>query len=153
DSGHGDAGGGGSGMIGGGGGGGGGFCNGTTATAGGGGGGGSSYVPAGGAIATDTSGQPSVQISYTVEHPAVAITVPTEEATYAQGLSIAASYACTAPADLPQDSIASCTGTARSGESLTTSQPGDYAFTVTATDAYGLTESQTVHYHVTATRP
>jgi hypothetical protein len=147
-SGHGDGGGGGSGSQGGGGGGGGGFCRDDTGTSGGGGGGGSSNVPAGGAIATDATGQPYVQITYTLEQPTVEITMPTDGAVFKQGRPIPASYTCAAPAALPRDTIASCTGTVASGEDIDASTPGDNELSVTATDAYGLTATQTVHYLV-----
>ncbi len=147
-SGHGDGGGGGAGLRGGGGGGGGGFCSDDTGTSGGGGGGGRSSVPAGGQLAIDTTGQPSVQITYEIEQPTVTIAVPADGAVYGQGRSIAASYACARPAALPQDTIASCTGTIASGKWIDTRRLGLHEFTVTTTDAYGLIAERTVHYDV-----
>ncbi|MBS1870828.1 MAG: hypothetical protein JSS99_14335 [Actinobacteria bacterium] len=147
-SGHGDAGGGGSGVQGGGGGGGGGLCTDGSGTSGAGGGGGSSNVPAGGSLATDTSGVPYVQISYELEHPSATIAVPVDAEIYEQGTAVAASFTCAPPAAFRQDSIVSCTGTAASGARIATSTLGAHAFTVTATDAYGLTAQQTVTYQV-----
>lgn len=147
-SGHGDGGGGGGGVHGGGGGGAGSFCSDNSGTSGGGGGGGSSNMPAGSSLATDTTGQPSVQISYEIEQPSVTLSVPADGAVYGQGRKLTVSYACAAPAALPQDRIASCTGTSASGVQLATRTLGLHEFTVTATDAYGLTAEQTVHYNV-----
>jgi hypothetical protein len=147
-SGQGDGGGGGSGTLGGGGGGGGGLCSDDTGTSGGGGGGGTSNVPPGGALTTDTIGQPYVQITYELEQPTVAISSPADSTVYEQGRPITASYTCTSPAALPRDSIASCTGTTASDDAIDTRTLGDHEFTVTATDAYGQTATQTVRYYV-----
>jgi hypothetical protein len=153
-SGHGDGGGGGGGRRGGGGGGGGAFCSDDSGTSGGGGGGGSSAVPIGGSLAIDTTGQPYVQITYELEEPTVTITAPAIGTTYEQSRSIQASYACAPPAALPQDRIASCTGTTASGAPIDTRRLGYHVFSVTATDVYGLTTTQTINYLVAdLTRP
>jgi hypothetical protein len=154
-SGHGDGGGGGGGARGGGGGGGGAFCSDNSGTSGGGGGGGSSHLgSAGGSVAIDTTGQPYVEITYELEQPSVTITAPAVGATYEQGSLIQAAYACAPPAALPQDRIASCTGTIEANEFIDTSRLGNHVFSVTATDVYGLTTTQTINYSVAdRTRP
>lgn len=149
-SGHGDGGGGGGGVSGGGGagGGGGGFCSGdNSGTSGGGGGGGVSRAPDGGQIAIDTTGQPFVQISYDVEKPSVSIVTPANGASYAQGGTVPASYACVPGG--PDFPIASCDAPVASGNAIDTSSLGLHTFSVSATDAVGFTAGATVQYRVT----
>lgn len=151
-AGHGDAGGGGGGTSGGGGGGGGAYCGDDTGTSGGGGGAGGSRAPTGGQIATDTTGQPSVTISYEPGHPLVTILAPRDGAEYGQGSGARVSYRCRS--FIISAPIVSCTGPVRSGDELDTTTVGDHAFTVTATDSLGFTFASTVTYHVVdQTRP
>jgi hypothetical protein len=151
-AGHGDGGGGGAGDSGGGGGGGGGLCN-DAGTSGGGGGGGSSQVPIGGRVATDTTGQPFVTISYEIERPAVTVVRPRPGTVYAQGRSLRASYRCSPPR-IPQVTIVTCSGPVASGAPFDTSARGLHDFTVRATDSVGGTTEHTVQYRVSdQTRP
>jgi len=151
-AGRGDGGGGGGGAAGGGGGGAGGTCADGTITSGGGGGAGGSRMPVSGQIATDTTAQPSVTITYEVRHPSVTIAAPVDGAEYAQGSRVSASYRC-APFHVAA-TIASCAGTVASGASIDTATLGANAFTVTATDVLGLSFARTVHYVVVdRTRP
>ena len=151
--GHGDGGGGGGGgSRPGGGGGGGAWCVDDTGASGGGGGGGNSIVPTGGQLAIDTTGLPSVTLTYEQEHPTVTITTPTDGAVYAQGKAVTANYACGAA--LPIAPITSCSAPVLAGEAIDTAKLGLHTFSVSATDALGMTAEATVHYRVTdQTRP
>ncbi|HKG38571.1 MAG TPA: hypothetical protein VKB25_06240 [Conexibacter sp.] len=151
-AGHGDAGGGGGGIAGGGGGGGGAYCGDNTGTSGGGGGAGVSRASIGEQISTDTTGQPSVTITYELGHPSVAILAPRDGAVYVQGSRARVTYRCrpfiiSAP-------IVSCAGPVQSGAVIDTTTVGDNAFTVTAGDSLGFTFASTVTYRVVdQTRP
>jgi hypothetical protein len=151
--GHGDGGGGGGGgSRPGGGGGAGAWCMNDTGASGAGGGGGNSIVPAGGQLAIDTTGLPSVTLTYEQEHPTVTITTPTEGAVYAQGRAVIAAYECRA--GLPTAPITSCSAPVFEGEAINTAKLGQHTFSVSATDAIGMTAEATVHYRVIdQTRP
>jgi len=151
--GHGDGGGGGGGNPDGsaGGGGGGAWCNDNTGASGAGGGGGESLVPTGGQLAPDTTGVPSVTLTYTPEQPSVSISTPADGAVYTQGSTVTASYACTASSSAFP--IASCVAPVPAGAAIDTTTPGPHTFAVTATDAVGATAGMTVHYSVTAPTP
>jgi hypothetical protein len=111
-------------------------------------------VPRSGQRAIDTTGQPSVTISYDIEQPSVAITAPADGATYAQGRRVRAAYACRQSPLLLRARIVSCAGTVAVGRRIDTRSLGDHAFTVTARDQLGITAVTTVHYSVTdQTRP
>ncbi|HKG03594.1 MAG TPA: hypothetical protein VKB03_10450 [Conexibacter sp.] len=151
-AGHGDAGGGGGGTVGGGGGGGGAYCGDDTGTSGGGGGAGASRAPTNGQISTDTTGQPSVTITYEMGHPSVTILAPREGAVYVQGSRDLVTYRCR-PFSISAP-IVSCAGPVRSGAVIDTTTLGDNAFTVTARDSLGFTFASTVTYRVVdQTRP
>jgi hypothetical protein len=66
--------------------------------------------------------------------PAIAITTPTNGATYAQGQAVNASYSCTPAAGT---SLSSCAGPVANGAPIDTSTSGTHTFTVNATDADG----------------
>lgn len=143
-TGRGDGGGGGGGYRGGGGGAAGSYClDGSLGTSGAGGGAGSSTVPTGGQFAVDTTGQPSVTISYEQSPPTVAITVPADGATYGQGAHVRASYRCSAGNVALL--IASCSATVTPGNNVDTTTLGDHTFTATAVDRAGLTAASSVH--------
>jgi hypothetical protein len=177
--GYGDGGGGGGGGSQGSGGGGGGgvWCADDTGMSGGGGGGGNNTVlPPGGQIAVDTSGTPSVTLTYepapppvvtppvsaappvgglvspgATSTPAVTILSPTDGAVYAQGSIIRARYTCDAT---PGVSIASCSAPVSNGNAIDTATLGLHTFAVTATDAAGMIGGATVQYRVAdQTRP
>ncbi|HZV75934.1 MAG TPA: hypothetical protein VFF79_19665 [Conexibacter sp.] len=147
--GHGDGGGGGGGSPSGSGGGGGAgaWCTGNTGASGAGGGGGASVVPAGGQLALDTTGVPSVTLTYTPEQPTVTIATPADGNVYAQGSAVSASYACAASS--PAFPIASCDGPVAAGDAIDTATLGLHTFAVSATDAIGMTAGMTVQYRVT----
>jgi hypothetical protein len=106
----------------------------------------------GGQVVTDTTGEPSVTITYEVRHPSVTIAAPVDGAEYAQGSPVRASYRCM-PAFL-RTSLASCTGTVDSRALINTATLGENEFTVTAIDSLGLSFTRTVHYLVVdRTRP
>jgi hypothetical protein len=86
--------------------------------------------------------------NYTVfAPPAVEITSPAEGATYTQGQTVSAAYACVAAAPLV---VESCTGPAASGAAVDTAHPGPQTFTVEAEDSIGGTTTRSVHYTVAA---
>jgi len=177
--GHGDGGGGGGGGSQGSGGGGGGgvWCADDTGMSGGGGGGGNSTIlPPGGQLAVDTSGIPSVTLTYEpapppvtppvvtppaggIAQPAAIFTMPTvriatpvDGAVYAQGSTVNAHYTCDAASSTV--SITSCTGPVSEGSAIDTTALGLHRFAVTATDVTGMTGEATVEYRVTdQTRP
>jgi 6-phosphogluconolactonase len=80
--------------------------------------------------------------------PSVSIASPADGASFAQGESVAADYACS-----DDTALASCTGTVADGAPLVTATAGDFAFTVTAVDRAGNIASRTVRYRVTAAAP
>ncbi|MGN6188893.1 MAG: hypothetical protein ACTHOE_08340 [Conexibacter sp.] len=147
--GHGDGGGGGGGnpFGSGGGGGAGAWCNDNTGASGAGGGGGASLVPTGGQLGSDTTGVPSVTLTYVVEQPTVSIATPADGAVYAQGAAVAASYACVPGA--PAFPITSCDAPVAAGNAIDTSSLGLHTFSVSAVDTIGLTAGATVQYRVT----
>lgn len=147
--GHGDGGGGGGGSPNGSGGGGGAgaWCRDNTGASGAGGGGGNSLVPSGGQLGADTSGVPSVTLTYTQEHPTVTIGTPVAGAVYAQDSTVTASFACNAGS--PAVPIASCDAPVAAGAALDTHALGLHNFAVTATDALGMTARTAVRYRVT----
>lgn len=147
--GHGDGGGGGGGSPtgSGGGGGAGAWCADDTGASGAGGGGGRSIVPAGGQLGSDTTGVPSVTLTYTPEQPTVSIATPADGALYAQGGNFAANYTC-APGG-PAFPITACTAPVAAGNPIDTATLGLHTFAVSATDAIGLTAGATVQYRVT----
>jgi len=151
--GFGDGGGGGAGMRGGGGGGAGGYCADVDeGLGGGGGGGGSSLVPAGGTLGVDTTGVPSVTISWTPNPPVVpgapvvTVDVPADGATYGQREVIAASYACAR--GTARTSVVSCHGPVENGRPIETGQTGSHEFKVVATTRAGESAEKIVHYTV-----
>ena len=77
--------------------------------------------------------------------PAIAIVAPSNGAAFTQGQTANASYSCTAD---PTTTIASCSGPVASGSPISTSTLGSHPFTVTATDALGVTSTQTTSYTV-----
>jgi len=80
--------------------------------------------------------------------PMVSITTPADGASYGQGATVNADYAC---ADEPGGSgLKSCTGPVATGQPVDTSNTGLHSFTVTATDNSGNTASKTVKYTVVA---
>jgi hypothetical protein len=118
--------------------------------AGGGGGGGGSCFPT--ACGADTSGTPSVTISYTLPDttaPTISIAAPAANAVYSLGASVAASYSCADEAG--GSGLASCQGSVPSGRALETSTPGAHTFTVSAADSAGNVATQTVTYTVVGT--
>lgn len=93
-----------------------------------------------GATATDT-------VVITVEDLfTITIASPASASSYGLGQIVPASYTCTDSAS----SIASCVGTVQNGASIDTSSVGAKSFTVTATNTFGATASQTVTYVVSA---
>jgi hypothetical protein len=154
--GHGDGGGGGGGSPSrfrgsGGGGGAGAWCIDDTGASGGGGGGGNSVVPAGGQLGIDTTGLPSVTLTYAQEHPTVTIATPADGAVYARGSAVTASYACGAAS--PAIPITSCDAPVAAGNAIDTAKLGLHTFAVSATDAIGMTSGATVQYRVTDQTP
>jgi hypothetical protein len=136
----GDGGGGGGGLYGGGGGGQ--LC---------GGGGGSGYFGPGtsnGSFGADTTGVPSVTISYAV-NPAISIASPTAH-TYVQNQVVDASYTCTPAAGT---TLVSCSGSVANGAAIDTSTLGSHTFIVTGVDADGGTAHSTATYAVVSQPP
>jgi trimeric autotransporter adhesin len=80
--------------------------------------------------------------------PTITIAAPIDGATYTQGQSVAASYACSDP-DGPAD-IAGCAGPVASGAPIDTANTGPHSFTVTATDQAGNSSSAVAGYTVVA---
>jgi endoglucanase len=112
------------------------------------------------AVAIDTSGlavvawtvpgaggNPVVQaaVSYRTA-PGVYLRTPSDGATFAQGASVYADYACSDEPDASD--IASCAGTVPNGARIDTSTAGPHSLTVTATDLAGTTTSVTHRYTV-----
>jgi C4-type Zn-finger protein len=102
------------------------------------------------ATATDLLGQSaSVTVNYTVAAPpSVELTTPGDSAVYKQDEAVTADFSCTA--DSPATSIDSCVGTVDDGSTVDTSTPGNYDFTVTATDMLGQVADVTYNYTVAA---
>lgn len=174
-------GGGGGGSRGSGGGGGGGvWCTDDTGMSGGGGGGGNSTVlPPDGQLAIDTSGVPSVTLTYEpasppvitpppVVPPVVGITPPASDivppgATFTMPVVTIATptdgavYAqgstvrarYTCDATSPTAPITSCTAPVSAGKAIDTATLGLHTFAVSATDAIGMTGGATIQYRVT----
>lgn len=137
---------------GGGGGGGGGFFGGggggpgCEVLAGGGGGGGSSLVPAGGSLSlASLATAPQAQITYSLTPPSIAITAPSNGATYTQGQTATAVYSCTAHEGA---GVTACAGPVANGGAIETSTLGQHTFTVNVEDTNGATASQSVTYNV-----
>ena len=78
--------------------------------------------------------------------PQIAITTPTQGATYTLGQAVAASYSCT---DV-DSGVASCEGPVANGANIDTSTTGTKTFTVNATDKAGNTNSVSHTYTVSA---
>lgn len=76
--------------------------------------------------------------------PTVAISVPTDGATYAKGSTVAASFTCSDAGS----GISKCTGTVANGAAINTASKGSKSFAVTATDVSGLTTKSTYTYTV-----
>ncbi|WP_205695643.1 glycine-rich protein [Conexibacter sp. SYSU D00693] len=83
--------------------------------------------------------------------PAVSITTPADGATYAQGATVEADFAC---ADEQGGSgLKSCVGTVADGQPIDTSSLGPASFSVTATDEAGNTRTVSAAYTVTDQTP
>jgi hypothetical protein len=82
--------------------------------------------------------------------PSIAVSSPTDGATYTQGQKVVASYTCDAPTGA---SVTSCAGPVASGVAIDTETPGVHTFTVNTTDSDGVSASQSVTYDVTAAQP
>jgi len=78
--------------------------------------------------------------------PAASITTPANGSTYTVGQQVLAAYACSASTS----GTPTCDGTTASGAAVDTAAVGSYQFTVTATDANGVSVSQTASYAVVA---
>jgi hypothetical protein len=92
--------------------------------------------------------QGSATASYTVvAPPAVSISFPGAGATYGKGSTIAASYFCTASAPVV---LAACAGTVAAGTPIDTATAGAHTFTITATDANGVSREISETYRVVA---
>ena len=153
-------GGGGGGDYSGGGGGGGYGGGGGGGTAKFGAGGGSSFVTPSPSEPTFTSGgvgDGQVTITYDpatdtcqtdITPPTITITTPPDGATYTQGQSVLADYACADETD--GSGLATCVGEVADGAALDTSTLGQHLFTVQATDNAGNPASSTHLYTVVA---
>jgi YVTN family beta-propeller protein len=80
--------------------------------------------------------------------PTVTITSPADGATYTQGQSVVAHYACADEAG--GSGIASCVGTVADGAAISTAALGAHTFSVTAIDRAGHETTTTVSYTVQA---
>ena len=123
-----------------GGGGGSDYCN----DGAGGGGGGSSFGPSGTTYVLDTTGTPSVTITYTAP-PSISITRPANGGRYIKGAAVTAAYSCTADSGA---TLTTCSGPVASGAALDTSTLGQHSFTVQAEDNSGRVSSRTVTYTI-----
>jgi hypothetical protein len=129
-----------------GGGGGGGGC----IASGGGGGGGSSLVPTGGEIEIPAaSPSPEVEIWYALP-PSIEIVSPKDGATYTQGQSVTAIYAC-----YPEEGVGLvfCQGPVANGAAIDTATLGPHTFTIEAEDTEGGNSAGGVSYTVMAPSP
>ncbi len=141
-------GGGGGGVFGGGGGG---DAGGAALGAGGGGGGGSGFGTgtSNTVIGSDTTGTPSVTLTYSVAAvPTASISTPVDGATYALGQAVSSSFSCAEGAG--GTGISACTDQGRqaSGAAIDTSTTGQHTYTVTAISKDGLTGKASVTYTV-----
>jgi hypothetical protein len=116
----------------------------------------SASVPGGAALAIGApfmkiSGQTKSGRAYIFDFPAPAITItrPAEGATYTQGATEHAAYACT----VTGSTISACTGGTANGARVDTHGLGRHTLTVTATTADGATATKTVTYTVVAPTP
>jgi subtilase family serine protease len=102
--------------------------------------------------ATDSNGVSTTDtISYTVvAAPSVEITSPANGAAYPLGKTVTAKFNCSAAAPAQ---ISSCSGTAADGAAINTASAGTHRFTVTATEADGVSATTTVSYTVVSSRP
>lgn len=80
--------------------------------------------------------------------PTATITTPAASATYDLGAVVTADYSCSD--DIALASADACVGTVASGAALDTSTPGSHTFSVTATDAAGLTSTTSATYTVSS---
>ncbi|HUA71785.1 MAG TPA: GLEYA domain-containing protein [Solirubrobacteraceae bacterium] len=80
--------------------------------------------------------------------PAISITAPTGDPTYAVGQTVGSGYSCQDSSGAP--GLTSCTGPAASGAALDTSTAGQHSFTVTAVSGDGWSKSATATYTVGA---
>jgi hypothetical protein len=121
--------------------------------------------------ATDSDGETSTKtVDYSVGgSPTITITSPGNGASYAKGVSLAASATCagfdgsTLPCELAQSpqppcplttSLVGCTSSPAAGPpALDTTTLGRHTFTVTTTDAYGETNTLSVSYTVVPGSP
>jgi len=87
---------------------------------------------------------PAVNIDRTA--PTVAIATPADGASYLLDGQLLAGYSCSDALS----GIAGCVGPVANGASVGTDAAGDFAFTVTATDAAGSATSRTTHYSIAA---
>ncbi len=116
--------------------------------------------PNGAAIDTSALGQHSFSVTATdgnsfqttststytiVPPPAIAISGPVADGTYAQGQVLAAQFSCTTS---PPVQIAICAAPVPNGGAVDTQTIGTHSFTVSATDTNGISASQTIAYHV-----
>ena len=88
----------------------------------------------------------------TVPAPTVSVVAPAEGAVYSEGEGVAASFSCEEGEGGPGLTPGSegCAGTVEDGQSVETSTPGEYEFTVTATSTDGQSTEKSVKYTVAA---
>ena len=87
--------------------------------------------------------------------PTAAVTTPAAGATYAEGATVDAAYACSEDPSGPglKSGSGGCSGPVADGAAIGTSTPGQHTFTVTATSSDGLTTGKSVGYSVSAPPP
>lgn len=98
---------------------------------------------------TDSGGASSAAtatITVDATDPTVALTTPSEGASYVQDADVKAAYSCADEAG--GSGLTTCAGTTDDGDSIDTSHYGSQAFAVTATDVAGNTHTVSVHYSV-----
>jgi hypothetical protein len=83
--------------------------------------------------------------------PAIRISTPSDGSTFAVGQAVAADYGCTDEAG--GSGVGTCAGPVPPASAIDTSKPGDFAFTVDATDGTGNAATQTKTYKVVAPTP